>query len=76
MSELVSTNWVYKNLNNRKLVILDCSWHMPQEKRNAKKEYYKMHIENAYFFDIDKISDNKINLPHMLPKKSQFEKKS
>ena len=49
MSELVSTNWVYKNLNNRKLVILDCSWHMPQEKRNAKKEYGKIHIENAYF---------------------------
>ena len=75
MSELVSTNWVYKNLNNRRLVILDCSWHMPQEKRNAKKEYETMHIKNAYFFDIDKISDIKTNLPHMLPSQSKFEKK-
>ena len=75
MSELVSTNWVYKNLENRKLVILDCSWHMPQEKRNAKKEYDKMHINNAYFFDIDKISDIKSNLPHMLPSKKKFEVK-
>ena len=75
MSELVSTNWVYKNLNNRRLVILDCSWHMPQEKRNAKKEYEAMHIKNAYFFDIDKISDIKTNLPHMLPSQSKFEKK-
>ena len=75
MSELVSTNWVYKNLNNRRLVILDCSWHMPQEKRNAKKEYEAMHIKNAYFFDIDKISDIKTNLPHMLPSQRKFEKK-
>ena len=67
MNELVSTNLVYKNLNNRKLVILDCSWHMPQEKRDEKREYDKMHIKNAYFFDIDKISDIKTNLPHMLP---------
>ena len=75
MSELVSTNWVYKNLNNRKLVILDCSWHMSREKRNAKKEYDKMHIKNTYFFDIDKISDIKTNLPHMLPSQRKFEEK-
>jgi thiosulfate/3-mercaptopyruvate sulfurtransferase len=56
-------------------VILDCSWHMPQEKRNAKKEYEAMHIKNAYFFDIDKISDIKTNLPHMLPSQRKFEKK-
>ena len=75
MSELVSTNWIYKNLNNRKLVILDCSWHMSREKRNAKKEYDKMHIKNTYFFDIDKISDIKTNLPHMLPSQRKFEEK-
>ena len=75
MSELISTNWVYKNLDNRKLVILDCSWHMPIEKRDAKKEYDKKHIKNAYFFDIDKISDIKTNLPHMLPSQRKFEKK-
>ena len=75
MSELVSTNWVYNNLNNKKLVILDCSWHMPHEKRNAKKEYNKKHIKNAYFFDIDKISDIKTNLPHMLPSRRKFEEK-
>ena len=61
MSELVSTNWVYKNLNNRKLVILDCSWHLPQEKRDSKKEYNKNHIKNAYFFDIDTDVIFKIN---------------
>ena len=54
MSEIVSTNWLYKNINNKNLVILDCSWHMPIEKRNGGKEFKKMHIKNAYFFDIDK----------------------
>ena len=75
MSELVSTNWLYKNINNKNLVILDCSWHMPVEKRNGGKEFNNMHIKNAYFFDIDKISDLKTNLPHMLPSKNKFEEK-
>ena len=52
MENLVSTNWLLNNLNNPNIIILDCSWHMPQEKRNAKKEYNKMHIKNAYFFYI------------------------
>ena len=75
MSELVSTNWLYKNINNKNLVILDCSWHMPIERRNGGEEFNKMHIKNAYFFDIDKISDLKTNLPHMLPSKRKFEEK-
>ena len=75
MSELVSTNWLYKNINNKNLVVLDCSWHMPIEKRNGGDEFNKMHIKNAYFFDIDKISDLKTNLPHMLPSKRKFEEK-
>ena len=74
MSELVSTNWLLKNLKNKELTVLDCSWHMPIEKRNPKNEYNKIHIENSYFFDIDKISDIKSNLPHMLPDKNKFEK--
>ncbi len=75
MSELVSTNWVYKNLYNRKLVILDCSWHLPSEKRNALKDYQDSHIKKSLFFDIDKIANNKLNLPHMAPHPKFFEKK-
>ena len=36
---LVSTDWVEKNINNIKLI--DCSWHMPNEKRDGYKEYLK-----------------------------------
>ena len=70
---LVSTDWLESNLH--KVKIFDASWHMPSTKRNAKKEYDKMHIKDAYFFDIDKISDIKSNLPHMLPSRRKFEVK-
>ncbi len=38
--------------------------------RNSKKE----HIKNAIFFDIDKLSNKKTELPHMLPDKKEWEK--
>jgi len=61
---LVNTNWLEKNLNNVK--IIDCSWHMPQTKRNGFEEYSKEHIPNAIFFDLDKNSKKDTDLPHML----------
>ena len=76
MNELVSTNWLHKNLKLKNLVILDCSWYMPGEKNNAHKDYSKIHIMNSYFFDINKISDNRSKLPHMLPDKDFFIKKT
>ena len=63
MSELVSTNWVYKNIENNKLVILDCSWHLTSKKRNALKDYRQSHIKNSIYFNIDKIADKKIESP-------------
>ena len=69
---LVSTDWVKKNINNVK--IIDCSWHMPNVKRNGYKEYLETHIENAIFFDLDKNSDQITNLPHMLTTSSDWEK--
>src|SRR6056300_1465894 len=45
--------------------IIDCSWHMPQTNRNGHDEYKNLHIPNAIFFDLDKNSQKKTNLPHM-----------
>ena len=75
MTELVSTNWLYNNINNKKLVIFDCSWFLPNENRNPKRDYNHGHIRGSYFFDIEKISNDKSPLPHMLPKKEDFVKK-
>ena len=42
---LVKSSWLEKNLENVK--IIDCSWHMPQTKRNGFTEYKKKHIKNS-----------------------------
>ncbi len=68
---LVSTNWLIENLNNVK--IIDSSWHLPNQNRNAKEEYFNEHILNSIFFDVDKNSDQKTDLPHMLPKTMEWE---
>ena len=69
---LVSTEWLSNNKNNIK--IIDCSWHMPNTKRDSYKEYLAEHIENAIFFDLDKNSDQNTDLPHMLPGKKYWQK--
>ena len=69
---LVSTKWLEKNLS--KVRIIDASWHMPNSKRNADREYLKGHIENAVFFDLDKNSNEKSLLPHMLPNEEKWGK--
>ena len=69
---LVDTNWLEKNLD--KVKIIDCSWHMPQTKRNNFKEYEEQHIENAIFFDLDKNSKTDTDLPHMLTDIKSWEK--
>ena len=68
---LVETDWLEKNINSVK--IIDCSWHMPQTKRNGLEEYKNQHIPNSIFFDLDDNSKKKINLPHMLVNKSDWE---
>jgi len=58
---LVSTGWLSNNLN--KVKIIDASWHLAKN-RNAIEEYNKKHLKNAIFFDLDKNSNKKKNLPH------------
>jgi thiosulfate/3-mercaptopyruvate sulfurtransferase len=61
---LVETGWLEKNLNHVK--IIDCSWHMPQTKRNGFNEYKIQHIPKTIFFDLDLNSKKNTKLPHML----------
>ena len=69
---LVSTEWL--DNNHSEVKIIDASWHMPNTNRNAYEEYKKEHIKNAIFFDIDKFSNKKTELPHMLPDEEEWEK--
>ena len=71
MKQLVTTDWLDKNIE--KVKILDASWHLPNTNRNSFEEYKTEHIVNSIFFDIDKNSNQKTNLPHMLPSKEDWE---
>jgi thiosulfate/3-mercaptopyruvate sulfurtransferase len=65
VSNLVSTEWLSNHLGEA--LVLDCSWHLPAAKRDARAEFEAAHIKGAQFFDIDAISDKSTTLPHMLP---------
>jgi len=54
------------------LRILDASWYLPSAQRNCRVEFAEKHIVGAQFFDIDAVSDQRSDLPHMLPSASQF----
>ena len=72
MNILVSTNWLYDNLKNKNLIIFDSSWHMPNVNRDSLNDFKQGHIEKSQFFDIDKISNQKTKLPHMVPSEFFF----
>ncbi len=72
MSNLVSTKWLADHLYTDDLIILDASWHLPAAKRDAKADFEAAHIAGARFFDLDRVSDQKTTLPHMLPTAEDF----
>lgn len=68
---VVSADWLHENLKDKKLQIVDASWHLPPEHRDAQQEYLDEHIPGAVFFDIDVISEPG-DLPHMVPSVESF----
>lgn len=69
---LVSTQWLADHLDAPDVRIIDASWHLPTDNRDAKAEYSQAHIPGAVFFDIDEIADLENPLPHMLPHPVKF----
>ena len=70
--ELVSTEWLEKNLRSKDLRVLDASWYLPTENRNPKREFSSRHIAGSKFFDINSFSDPDDLLPHMVPPQHRF----
>jgi thiosulfate/3-mercaptopyruvate sulfurtransferase len=64
--------------SQKSLMIFDTSWHMPDAKRDAKKEFTDKHIIGAQFFDINSFSDPNPEAAHtqmlLLDEKSIAEK--
>jgi thiosulfate/3-mercaptopyruvate sulfurtransferase len=69
---LTETDELARELDAPDLVIIDATWHMPGEGKDARAEYLEEHIPGALFFDIDEIADIKSPLPHMLPPPEKF----
>jgi thiosulfate/3-mercaptopyruvate sulfurtransferase len=69
---LRSTEWLAGELSKPDVVVVDASFYLPAQKRDAKAEYLAAHIPGAVFFDIDAVADHSTDLPHMLPGPDQF----
>lgn len=74
---LVSADWLSKHSDDPNLVIIDAR--LPPvgttPKPDPKTLYLAGHIPGAVFFDIDAISDQNTDLPHMLPDAETFARK-
>jgi thiosulfate/3-mercaptopyruvate sulfurtransferase len=69
---LVSTEWLNQHLEAPDIRIVDATWFMPADGRDARAEYEAAHIPRAVYFDIDDIADEQSPLPHMLPSPTKF----
>ena len=69
---LVSTDWLAEHLRDRNVAVVDGSYFLPTQKRDAHAEYRAGHIPGAVFFDIEAVCDHSTDLPHMLPGPAQF----
>ena len=70
--DIVNIDWLEKNLNNDDVIILDCSWHLPNTNRSGEKEFLSERIPGAIFLNIDHISDQRSPYPHMVPNEKEF----
>ncbi len=67
MSWLISPAQLDKFRKNQKaLIILDVSWHLPETGRDAKKEFSAKHILDAHFLDLNMFHDTTNPIPNML----------
>lgn len=72
MDPMVSTGWLADRLGGADLVVLDATWVMPGDPRDARAAFVEGHIPGAMFFGIDDIRDDASDLPHMLGPPAEF----
>jgi thiosulfate/3-mercaptopyruvate sulfurtransferase len=69
---VVSAEWLEAELGAGDLKIVDASFYLPAQNRNADDEYAAGHIPGAVRFDHDRIADHSTGLPHMVPPPEVF----
>lgn len=68
----ISTERLALRLGDPSLRIVDGSWYLPTQNRDARAEFLAAHIPGAVFFDIDHVVDPSSGLPHMLAGEAGF----
>ncbi len=71
---LVSTAWLAENIGAPGLRIMDASFYLPTEAKDAPELFLDAHIPGARFFDLELIADQETGLPHMVPTAGRFER--
>lgn len=72
MAPLVSAAWLQAETGSPGLVILDATYYLPNERKDAQALFLGAHLPGARFFDIDSVTDRTSVLPHMLPTPADF----
>ncbi|MDE8346285.1 MAG: 3-mercaptopyruvate sulfurtransferase [Acidocella sp.] len=72
MGPLVSADWLRAHISDTRTRILDASYYLPTEGKDAAALFAIAHIPGARFFDLDVIADHESQLPHMLPRPADF----
>lgn len=70
---LVTTDWLAERLSAPDLVVLDATYYLPHEGKDARSLFAQARIPGARFFDIDAFADaEEPDLPHMVPSAARF----
>src|SRR5262245_41183127 len=69
---VVRTAWLAERLADRDVQVVDATWYLPTQGRDARAEFRAAHVPGAVYFDIDAIADRSRDLPHMLPDAATF----
>jgi len=70
-TSLVNLSWLKENLSADR--VIDATWYLPTVKnKNAMDEFCADRIPGSVYFDLDGVSDQSRDLPHMLPSEQQF----
>jgi thiosulfate/3-mercaptopyruvate sulfurtransferase len=72
MGALVSTEWLAGELGAPDLRVIDASFFLPTDKRDARAEFEAEHIAGAVFMDLDAVADPAHPAPHMVPPEHIF----
>ncbi|MCO6388949.1 3-mercaptopyruvate sulfurtransferase [Aliihoeflea sp. 40Bstr573] len=69
---VVDFDWLEGKIGTPGVSIVDASWYLPAQKRDAKAEYDAAHVPGAVFFDQDLVVEPDSELPHTLPSPAVF----